>query len=71
MYEQNEEKDRLNWNNIFKLGIEIKKSFSLNEELIGENKLIKEELEYVSSEIFNNLKGINLYLSIFIFLCES
>jgi len=34
MYNQNEEKDSLNWNNIFKLGIEIKQSFSLSEKLI-------------------------------------
>ena len=58
MYEQNEEKDGLNWNNIFKLGLEIKQSFVLNKELFGKYEGLSEELEYVSSEIFNNLKGI-------------
>ena len=59
MYQQDKEKDRFNWNNIFKLRIEIKQSFSLCENMIGEYDLKNEELEYVSSEIFDNLKGNN------------
>lgn len=57
MYGQNNQKEDYNWNNIFKLGVEIKKSYLLNDSLIGKYDLPKEELEFVSNEIFNNLKG--------------
>jgi hypothetical protein len=56
--EENEQKDPLDWYNIFKFGILIKQSPVSNKHIFDKYEGLFDEMTFVTNDIFNNLKGI-------------
>lgn len=57
-------RDVIDWNSIMKLGVEIKNSWSNQQNLFYQYFGLSDELQLLSNEFFSNLKGILIFLRI-------
>lgn len=63
-------KEPVNWNNVMKLGFDIKNSWTSQKTVLDQYSGLNSEMENLSNELFSNLRGNSFYLcnSVFFFL---